>query len=94
MNLAHCLEALEEAIAGGTALGIDTAEAAAVRQTARERARFPGDAYVLALVGGTGVGKSTLLNALAGEEISTASARRPTTSTEPIGPGTTASPIR
>src|SRR4029079_10436707 len=82
----------------GTSLGIDTAEAAAVRQTARERARFPGDTYVLALVGGTGVGKSTLLNALAGaagvgkptrltalpgEEISAASARRPTTS-EPV----------
>ena len=83
MNLAHCLEALEEAIAAGTSLGIDTAEASAVRQTARERARFPGDTYVLALVGGTGVGKSTLLNALAGEEISAASARRPTTS-EPV----------
>ncbi|HUQ42684.1 MAG TPA: GTPase, partial [Candidatus Limnocylindrales bacterium] len=43
----------------------------------------PGDAYVLALVGGTGVGKSTLLNALAGEQVSAASARRPTTS-EPV----------
>ena len=44
---------------------------------------FPGDAYVLALVGGTGVGKSSLLNALAGGDVSPASARRPTTS-EPI----------
>jgi hypothetical protein len=34
---------------------------------------------VLALVGGTGVGKSSLLNALAGERVSNASARRPTT---------------
>ncbi|MFL5651762.1 MAG: GTPase [Chloroflexota bacterium] len=41
---------------------------------------FPGDAYVLAFVGGTGVGKSSLLNALAGDVVSTASARRPTTS--------------
>lgn len=80
MNLGPCLEALDEAIAAGTALGIDTAAAAAVRETARERARFAGDAYVLALVGGTGVGKSTLLNALAGAEVSPASARRPTTS--------------
>lgn len=83
MNLGRCLEALDEAIAAATSLGIDTADAAAVRQTARERARFPGEAYVLAFVGGTGVGKSTLLNALAGEEISSASVRRPTTS-EPV----------
>ena len=37
------------------------------------------DAYVLALVGGTGVGKSTLLNAIAGRTVSEAGARRPTT---------------
>lgn len=80
MNIARCLESLDEAIAAATSLGIDTAAAAAVRETARERARFPGDAYVIALVGGTGVGKSTLLNALAGEQVSAASARRPTTS--------------
>ena len=80
MNIAQCLEALDEAIAAATALGIGTAAAAAVRETARERARFPGDAYVIALVGGTGVGKSSLLNALAGEHVSAASARRPTTS--------------
>lgn len=80
MNLARCLEALDEAIAAATSLGIDTAAAAAVRETAKERMRFPGDAYVLALVGGTGVGKSTLLNALAGDEVSPAGARRPTTS--------------
>ena len=35
---------------------------------------------MLAFVGGTGVGKSTLLNALAGETVSPASVRRPTTS--------------
>ena len=35
------------------------------------------------LVGGTGVGKSSLLNALAGATVSTASVRRPTTS-EPV----------
>ena len=34
---------------------------------------------MLALVGGTGVGKSSLLNALAGSSVSDASARRPTT---------------
>jgi GTP-binding protein EngB required for normal cell division len=80
MNLGRCLHAFDEAIAAGTSLGLDTSAAASVRATARERARFPGEAYVLALVGGTGVGKSTLLNALAGEEVSAASALRPTTS--------------
>jgi predicted GTPase len=53
--------------------------AAAVASRARERLRLAGDAYVVALVGGTGVGKSSLLNALAGEEITAASPRRPTT---------------
>ena len=47
------------------------------------RLGFPADAYVLALVGGTGVGKSSLLNAIAGDVVSTASVRRPTTS-EPV----------
>ena len=43
------------------------------------RLGFPAETYVLALVGGTGVGKSSLLNALAGSPVSDASARRPTT---------------
>ena len=47
------------------------------------RLGFPSDAYVLALVGGTGVGKSSLLNVLAGATVSPASVRRPTTN-EPI----------
>ncbi|MEP7002982.1 MAG: GTPase [Chloroflexota bacterium] len=83
MNLSRCLEALNEGISAATTLGIDTSEAVLVRETGKERARFPGDTYVLALVGGTGVGKSTLLNALAGGDVSPASARRPTTS-EPV----------
>ncbi len=37
------------------------------------------DRLVVGMLGGTGVGKSTLLNALAGETISTAGDRRPTT---------------
>ena len=37
------------------------------------------DVYVLALVGGTGVGKSSLLNALAGRVVTEAGPRRPTT---------------
>lgn len=38
------------------------------------------DALLIGLVGGTGVGKSTFINALAGEEVSRSSDRRPTTS--------------
>jgi len=79
VNLGPCLENLDEAVAAASSLGIDTAAAKTVRDTARARARFPGASYLLALVGGTGVGKSTLLNALAGADVSTASARRPTT---------------
>ena len=83
MSLEQCLEHLDDAIAAAAALGLDAAPAARVRETARTRLGFPGGAYVLALAGGTGVGKSTLLNAIAGEEVSPASARRPTTA-EPI----------
>src|SRR5439155_11223737 len=83
MDLQRCLAHLDEAIEAAAALGIDATAAASMRDTARTRLGFPGDAYVLALAGGTGVGKSTILNALAGEEVSQASARRPTTA-EPV----------
>ncbi len=83
MTLAARLDALAEAIDAGTALGLDVSAAAAARDIARERLRFPGATYVLALAGGTGVGKSSLLNAIAGTTVSRAAARRPTTS-EPI----------
>lgn len=46
-----------------------------------ERTRLAGDHTVVALAGATGSGKSSLFNALAGLEISTVGARRPTTST-------------
>ena len=74
-----CLAALDSAIAAAGALGVPTTDAAAVRDDAAARLGFPSDAYVVAFVGGTGVGKSSLLNALAGDAVSPASARRPTT---------------
>jgi hypothetical protein len=80
MDLPSCLGHLDDAIAAATDLALDTTAAATARETARTRLGFPSDAYVLALAGGTGVGKSTLLNAIAGQEVSSASARRPTTS--------------
>ena len=75
-----CIARLDAAIGAAAALGVTTDAAEAVRADAVERLGFPSDAYVVALVGGTGVGKSSLVNALAGREISVASVRRPTTS--------------
>ena len=80
-GLGACLARLDDAIDAARSLGLPTADAEAVRAEAAERLRFPADTYLLALVGGTGVGKSSLLNALAGQPVSEASARRPTTST-------------
>lgn len=48
-------------------------------EAVRQRRGFPGDTVVVALVGGTGSGKSSLLNALAGREVSPAGVLRPTT---------------
>ncbi|HVR33543.1 MAG TPA: GTPase [Acidimicrobiia bacterium] len=58
-------------------------ESAEVGRAARRRAGYLGETIVVALAGGTGSGKSSLLNALAGEEVSPPGARRPTTS-EPV----------
>lgn len=46
----------------------------------RTRMAYPEDVLVVALAGGTGSGKSSLLNAIAGEEIAEAGGIRPTTS--------------
>jgi GTP-binding protein EngB required for normal cell division len=75
------LERLEEAAGAPSDLGlVDQARSArALADRIRQRLGFPGDVYVMALVGGTGVGKSSVLNALAGGEVSPARALRPTT---------------
>jgi len=65
MSIDRCLGNLDEAIAAAKALDLDTIAATATLDTARARLGFPSSAYVLALAGGTGVGKSTLLNAIA-----------------------------
>lgn len=54
--------------------------AAETGRAARRRVGYLGDTVVVALAGGTGTGKSSLLNALAGEEVSPPGAQRPTTS--------------
>jgi predicted GTPase len=79
VTLSASLAALDDAVDAAGTLGLDTARARRVLGDARQRLGFEGSAYVLALVGGTGVGKSSLLNALAGGVVSPASARRPTT---------------
>jgi predicted GTPase len=81
VTLSASLAALHDAVDAAAALALDTSRARRVLDDARQRLGFEGSAYVLALVGGTGVGKSSLLNALAGVVVSPASARRPTTGT-------------
>lgn len=75
------LERLEEAAGIAAELGLDDMSRSArdLLERSAFRLGFPGDVYVLALVGGTGVGKSSVLNALAGLEVSPARALRPTT---------------
>ena len=81
--LSRCLEASLDAADAADQLGLDSEPLRAAHAAGTRRVGFPGNAYVLALVGGTGVGKSSLLNALAGSVVSPASVRRPTTA-EPI----------
>ena len=53
--------------------------AATIGQAVRRRRALVGRVTVVGLLGGTGAGKSSLLNALAGDEVSAAGAMRPTT---------------
>ncbi|HKY48411.1 MAG TPA: hypothetical protein VJQ79_10565 [Acidimicrobiia bacterium] len=53
---------------------------AAIAADQRQRRAYAGNVLLVGLAGGTGSGKSSLLNALAGGEISPAGAMRPTTS--------------
>jgi 50S ribosome-binding GTPase len=59
------------------------AEVAGIARDQRERRAYAGTAFLVGLSGGTGSGKSSLLNALANEEVSPSGAFRPTTS-EPV----------
>ena len=81
MTLAVALDRLSDAATAAREIGLldEANQAASVLERARERSGFIGAAYVLALAGGTGVGKSSLLNALAGRTVSTVRAVRPTT---------------
>ncbi|MGI8999726.1 MAG: GTPase [Candidatus Limnocylindria bacterium] len=85
MTLDDELERLADCarVAGEIGLTAEASRAERLLEDARERSGFRGDVYVLALAGGTGVGKSSLLNALAGHTVSAVRAVRPTTD-EPI----------
>jgi 50S ribosome-binding GTPase len=75
------LARLREAVEAARSIGLEQ-EAASARAVARRvgrRAGFGGEVYVMALAGGTGVGKSSILNALAGTTVSPVRAIRPTT---------------
>jgi len=74
--------ALAEALdAGGHRLEPGAAQRArALLSKLDERLRLSGDHTVVALAGATGSGKSSLFNALAGLDLATVGARRPTTS--------------
>jgi hypothetical protein len=91
------LRRLDEAGAAAADLGLPTAHVSRVRDDVAGRGGYPGDLYVLALAGGTGVGKSSLLNALAGSVVSVAGTQRPTTTGAvawvPAGRETAAAPL-
>ena len=81
VDLTEALEALDLAVARAAGVvGDEPVEAyARISLNARRRTGFLGETVVIALGGGTGVGKSSLLNALAGEAIARTGALRPTT---------------
>lgn len=80
-DLAEALDALDLAVSRAAAVVGDAPVApfARVASEARRRTGFLGETVVIALGGGTGVGKSSLLNAIAGEEVAVTGALRPTT---------------
>ena len=80
--LLHRVEELERALSRGGER-IDGSTASAVRATldgVRQRLALGVDHTVVALVGGTGSGKSTVFNALTGLDFADVGVRRPTTS--------------
>jgi 50S ribosome-binding GTPase len=82
-DLGSCLDGLERAAEAAERLGLDAGRAKVTLGAARTRLGFPGTAFVVALAGGTGAGKSSLLNALAGQEVSRPGPTRPVTA-EPV----------
>jgi hypothetical protein len=81
-SIAHSLERVVEFLEENAAflLPAETRQSLSERALALlEKARCPGELLYVGILGGTGVGKSSLINALARKEISTPSDRRPFT---------------
>ncbi len=84
-DLGQTISALSEALEAAAAFvpAEDLAPAEELAAAIGRRQGFLGDTVVVALAGGTGSGKSSLLNLLAGEEVSPVGPLRPTTA-EPL----------
>ena len=84
-DLTEALDLLDLAIASSDGLASETSRetAAEIAAAARQRQDFFSESIVVAIAGGTGSGKSSLLNAIAGQYISETSELRPHTN-EPL----------
>lgn len=80
-DLTPALDLLDLAVASsnGLASEVDREAAAALATAARRRRDYLSGVIVVAIAGGTGSGKSSLLNALAGREVASTSVLRPHT---------------
>ena len=80
-DIVSALDTLDLAIgrAEGIVEDVDVKAAAVLAEQIRDRRGFIGQTLVVALAGGTGSGKSSLLNALAGRNIAETGVLRPTT---------------
>ena len=84
-DLTEALDLLDLAVASsdGLATAASREYAAGIAAAARRRQDFFSESIVVAIAGGTGSGKSSLLNAIAGQDISETSELRPHTN-EPL----------
>jgi GTP-binding protein EngB required for normal cell division len=80
-DLVALIDAFDRVVAhaDGSAPPAAVARAAEVARRVRARRGYQGRSIVVALAGGTGSGKSSLINALAGETVAEVGAIRPTT---------------
>ena len=80
-DVVEMLDAVDRAVAAseGVVPASLTRRAADRAAEFRRRRGYQGETLVLAIAGGTGTGKSSLLNALAGEEVASTSMLRPHT---------------
>ncbi len=85
VDLVGLLDLYDRVVADAAShLAVEIVEPVAIiGRAVRRKRQLAGEVSLIGLLGGTGSGKSSLLNALAGMEVSVSGARRPTTS-EPL----------